>query len=309
MKDQAVTELAATCVLPARAMLGESPVWSAAEGRLYWIDIDGRAVHRFDPATGLDEHRAMPGRPGSIALTGSPGRLLVAMEHRLTFLDWPSGTIEDWLELEPEGLGTRLNDGRCDPSGRFWVGSMTDKGARNPGRGSLYRIDPDGTVEAFKTDIGVSNALAFSPDAMTMYYADTHQDVVWAYDYDAASGTPSRERVFLDFADLPGRPDGSCVDADGCYWIACVYGSAVLRFTPDGTVDRQVSLTAPKPTMPAFGGASMTTLFVTTIGGGGSHDVDPAYPEAGGIFALETDIQGVPETPFGGGPQPGSGRP
>jgi L-arabinonolactonase len=307
VSSELAEEQAATCVLPAAAQLGECPTWSPSEGLLYWVDIDGRAVHRFDPVTGQDEQRATPGRPGSIALTGSRGQLLVALEHRLTFLDWPSGAIEDWLELEPDGLGTRLNDGRCDPTGRFWVGSMTDKAARNPGRGTLYRIDPDGTVEAFKTDIGVSNALAFSPDGRTMYFADTHRDVVWAYDYDASSGTPSRERVFLDFADLPGRPDGACVDADGCYWIACVYGSAVLRFRPDGRIDRRVRLSAPKPTMPAFGGASMTTLFVTTIGGGGSHDIDPAYPDAGGIFALETDVLGLPETPFGGALQSASG--
>ena len=120
----AVRALEPTCVLPAAAQLGECPVWSPDEGRLYWVDIDGRAIHRFDPASGLDERRPTSGRPGSLALTDTPGQLLVALEGRLGFFDWPSGAWRDWVALEPEGLGNRLNDGRCDPAGRFWVGSM-----------------------------------------------------------------------------------------------------------------------------------------------------------------------------------------
>ena len=115
------------------------------------------------------------------------------------------------------------------------------------------------------------------------------------------TGEPANERVFLDFADLPGRPDGACVDEDGGYWIACVYGSAVLRVTPDGSVDRHISLPVAKPTMPAFGGPDLATLFITTIGGGGSHAVDPSQPDAGGLFAVETGVRGQPEPPFAGG--------
>jgi sugar lactone lactonase YvrE len=135
-----------------------------------------------------------------------------------------------------------------------------------------------------------------------MYFADTHLDVVWQYDYDADSGEATNERVFLDFSGLPGHPDGACVDAEGGYWIACVFGSAVLRVTPDGRVDRRVTLPILKPTMPAFGGPSQSTLFITSIGGGGSHAVDPSQPEAGGIFAVETGHRGLPEPFFAGGP-------
>jgi sugar lactone lactonase YvrE len=287
-------------VLPAKAALGESPVWSVPERRLYWVDIDGRAVHRFDPATGLDEARPAPGRPGSLALTTEPGRLLVAIEARLAFLDWPSGRWVDWIELEPAATGNRLNDGRTDPVGRFWVGSMFDPAASGRATGMLHRVERDGSATIVRDGIGVSNGLAFAPDGRTMYFADTHRDLVWAYDYDVHTGAATRERVFLDFSTLPGRPDGACIDADGCYWIACVYGSAVLRVTPSGVVDRRVSLPVPKPTMPAFGGVGMTTMFVTTIGGGGSHDVDPAFPDGGGIFAVETGIQGWPQPAFAG---------
>jgi len=298
-----VTDLQATCVLPAGAQLGECPVWSPAEARLYWVDIDGRAVHRYDPATGLDEQRPAPGRPGSLALTATPGRLLVAVERRLAFFDWPSGAWLDWIPLEPDGGGgNRLNDGRCDPAGRFWVGSMFDPATAGRTTGLLHRIDRDGTAVTVRSAIGVSNGLAFSPDGRTMYFADTHRDTVWAYDYDLDSGDATNERVFLDFASLPGRPDGACVDEDGCYWSACVFGSMVVRVTPAGAIDRRIVVSVEKPTMPAFGGPGLSTLFITTIGGGGSHPNDRTQPDAGGLFALDAGVKGLPEPWFQGGP-------
>lgn len=283
------------CVIPARAQLGECPLWSAAESRLYWIDIDARLVHRYDPASGLDELRSVPGRPGSIALTGQPDRLLVALEHRLGILDWMSGAWRDWLDLEPQATGNRLNDGRCDPAGRFWVGSMFDPAAAGRFTGLLHRVEADGSSEVVRTGVGVANGLAFSPDGRTMYFADTPRETVWAYDYDVDSGEATNERVFLDFGPLPGRPDGAAVDEDGCYWIACIRGSALLRTTPAGAIDRRIELPVAKPTMAAFGGDDRTTLFITTIGGGGSHPVDPTQPDAGGLFALAAGVRGLAE--------------
>lgn len=292
----------ATLVLAAHAQLGECPVWSDAEQRLYWEDIDGQAVHRFDPATGIDERRTAPGRPGSLALTTTPGRLLVATEDRLAFLDWDTSTWTDWVGLEPPGNGNRMNDGRTDPAGRFWVGSMADRANDGVSNGMLHRVEPDGTATVTRTGIGISNGLAFSPDGRTMYFADTTRELVWAFDYDVERGEATNERLFLDFTALAGRPDGAAVDEDGCYWIAATHSSTVLRVTPGGRVERTVALDAPKPTMVAFGGPDRTTLFITTIGGGGSHAVDPAYPEAGGLFAVETGVRGVPEPVFAGGP-------
>ncbi len=302
MSDERAIERPATRVSEVRAQLGECPLWSPAEGRLYWIDIDGRAVHRHDPATGTDETRSAPGRPGSLALTADPGRLLVAMEGRVAFLDFEAGEWRDWVVLEPEDQGNRFNDGRCDPAGRFWVGSMfVDTSARRAS-GILHRVAADGTATQVRTGIGVPNGLGFAPDGRTMYFADTHRDLVWAYDFDIDTGDATRERVFLDFAQLPGRPDGAAVDEAGCYWIACVYGSAVLRVTPDGIVDRRIPVPVTKPTMPAFGGTDLSTLFVTTIGGGGSHAVDPSQPDAGALFAVDVGVRGLPEPMFSGGP-------
>ena len=287
------------CVVPAGALLGECPVWSEREGLLYWVDIEGRAIHRYDPAKGVDELRSVPGRPGSIALTADPGRLLVAVEHRLAFFDWERDAWTEWVALEPEGTGNRLNDGRCDRAGRFWVGSMFDPAAARWFTGILHRVAPDGTALTVRTKVGVSNGLAFSPDGTTMYWADTPRETVWAYDYDVATGAAVRERVFLDFGPLPGRPDGACIDEDGCYWVACVYGWAVLRVTPDGTVDRRIDLPVEKPTMPAFGGGDMRTLLDTSIGEGGSYPRTPGQRDAGGLFAIETGSGGLIEPRFG----------
>jgi sugar lactone lactonase YvrE len=296
------SERPAARVSDVRAQLGECPLWSPADGRLYWIDIDGRAVHRHDPATGLDETHPAPGRPGSLALTTDAGRLLVAIEGRLALLDWATGDWRDWIGLEPEGQGNRMNDGRCDRAGRFWVGSMAADTAARRSSGALYRIEADGTSTQVRTGIGIPNGLGFAPDGRTMYFADTNRDLVWAYDYDVAGGEPTNERVFLDFEDLPGRPDGAAVDEAGCYWIACVYGSAVLRVTPDGAVDRRVPVPVAKPTMPAFGGPDLSTLFITTIGGGGTHEVDPSQPDAGALFAVDVGVRGLAEPTFAGRP-------
>jgi len=284
-------------VLPARARLGECPLWNPAEGCLYWVDIDGRMIHRFDPVSGVDETHLTAGRPTALALTTTRGRLLLAIERRLAFLDWATGDGRDWIALEPDGTGNRLNDGRCDRAGRFWIGSMHEDTSAGRSSGELHRVAGDGTAVTMRSGIGVSNGTAFSPDGRTMYFADTPLRTVWAYDYDLDTGEPTNERVFLDFSELPGKPDGACVDSDGCYWIACVYGWAIARITPEGRLDRLIRVPVEKPTMPAFGGGDMTTVFVTSIGGGYQAN-DPTQPEAGSIFAFEAGVQGLPETPF-----------
>ncbi len=291
---------AVECVVDAGALLGECPVWSELEQRLYWVDIDGKRIHRYDPAGGINETRDVPTRPGSLALTASPGVLLIATEHELAWFDWQAGRLDPWLALEAAGTGNRLNDGRCDPQGRFWVGSMFERASEGRFTGLLHRVATDGSFETVRNEIGVTNGLAFSPDGRTMYFADTLCDTVWAYDYDVDTAHLSAERVFIDFADKPGRPDGACVDADGGYWVACVYGGAVMRFTPAGAVDRTIKVPANRPTMPAFGGAGLDILFVTSIGGGGSVQATVPEHHAGGLFAIDPGVGGLPEPKFGG---------
>ncbi len=289
-------------VVSAGALLGESPVWSVAEQVLYWVDIDGRRVHRFDPATGRDEERDISSRPGSVALTGRPGRLLVAAEHELVWLQWETGRVDHFLGLEPAGTGNRLNDGRADPGGRFWVGSMHERPSERRFTGLLHRVSVGGGHQVVDRGLGVSNSLAFALDGHTMYRSDTLRGVVWALDFEPATGRATRPRLFTDFAGLPGGPDGAAVDQEGCLWIACVHGGAVARFTPAGALDRLVELPVPGPTMPAFGGSRLDTLFVTSLGAAISASAPAASPLAGAVLAFQPGVAGLAEPDFGGSP-------
>lgn len=287
------------------AELGESPVWSGAEQVLYWVDILGQGVHRYDPASGDTASCSLPGRPGSIATTADPGHLLVAMEHDLVWLDVGSGTTERWIELESGRPDNRLNDGRTDPAGRFVVGSMFADTGAGEATGRLYQVEADGTASVVRDSVGISNGLGFDPVHGRAYFADTPTRQVIAWDYDHATGTRSAERVFFDYGDLPGLPDGGCVDADGCYWSACVYGSALIRITPDGRVDRRIEVPAEKPSMPAFGGSDLTTLFVTTIAEGSATRGEAADIDgvpAGSLLAIDVGVRGIPEPPLAARP-------
>ena len=287
-------------VLEVRALLGECPVWSGRDRCLYWIDIDSHLVYRYDPDDDRSESRVLPGRPGSIALTHDADRLLVSMEHQLVDLTWSTGRVTPRIVLEADDVSTRLNDGRTDPAGRFWVGSMDDPVSGGARRGTLHRVEPGGGSEAIQSGVGVSNGLAFSPDGSVMYWADTTRDLVWAYDYDVDSGVRRNERVFLDCSTLPGRPDGACVDEAGCYWVACVYGWALLRATPEGDVDRIIELPVQKPSMPAFGGTDLDTLYITSISTGGLLPIEPGQPLAGALLTMVPGVKGLPEPLFAG---------
>lgn len=283
------------------ARLGECPVWSPDENVLYWIDIDGRKIHRYDPSTGSQQVREMPARPGSLALSSDPNRLLLAMEHELVWVDWDSGATSGFLTLEPPATGNRLNDGRCDPAGRFVVGSMFADTRAARMTGLLHRVDASGVAETLGRGIGVANGLAFDPTLGRMYFADTFTDRVVVWDYDEASGRRGNERTFLDYSELPGKPDGACVDVDGCYWSASVFGSAVIRVTPAGKIDRRVELPVLMPTMPAFGGSDLKTLYITSIGtrqAGTGQTANGGFV-GGETLAVDVGVQGIQEPLFG----------
>ena len=292
---------AATDVVGTRVdQLGECPLWDPRLDALYTIDIDGRSVHRTHPTTAATEVQEVSGRPGSIALTADPNTLLAAIEDQLGWLDWNSGALTPWRRLDTGGPANRLNDGACDRSGRFWVGSMHENASESTG--ILHRVAGSGESTEILRATGVPNGLAFSPDGATMYYADSLAKTVWAYDYDTATGNRSNQRVLTDFAGLPGTADGATIDEDGCYWIACVFGSAIARITPQGDVDRLVAVPVDKPTKPAFGGTNLDTLFVTSIGGGGSHERHDDPGLNGRLLAIDVGVRGVQEPIFSGVP-------
>lgn len=289
------------CAVQIQSALGECPVWSVQEQVLYWADIDSKLLYRYDPAAGLYERRSLPGRPGSFVLTSQPGQLVVGMENRVIRFDWATNAIDEILDVEDGSVGNRINDGRCDPAGRYVVGTMWP--ATNEGKttGSLYAISPTGSVETLETAVGVPNGLAFDPIRSLMYFADTPTDKIWVWDYDVERGVRSKKRLFFDYAKVPGKPDGACIDADGCYWSASVYGWSVIRIDPRGNLDRRIDLPVQKPTMPAFGGKDLSTLFVTSIGAGGSGGAEQSRDGfvAGSLLAVDVGVTGIPEPIFG----------
>ena len=279
-----------------RAKLGESPVWSGRDSTLYWVDVDGESIQAL--AWGQDEPDvwALPGRPSCMALTPDPSKFVVGLGAGLIEYDAVSGQWDEWMALE-NVPGVRMNDGRPDQSGRMWIGSMDEREVtvEEFPSGHLFRIDRDGSFDAMIDGVATSNGLAFSPDGRTMFWTDTQTQVIWAFDYDGSTGAAFNRRVFFDCGELPGKPDGACVDVEGCYWSACVYGWAIARITPNGHVDRIIELPVEKPSMPAFAGPDLDVLVVTSISSGGRQPAAPGQPHAGALLMLDVGVCGLPE--------------
>lgn len=219
------------------------------------------------------------------------------MESELVHLDWESGAVTSVLQIEDQALGNRANDGRCDPLGRFVVGTMWPDPDEHQYTGSLYRIDHDGSVETLECDVGIPNGLVFDHERGRMYWADTFRGTIWVWDYDAETGERANKRVFFDYraSGARGLPDGACLDAQGCYWSASVNGWALTRISPDGRIDTVIDLPVAMPTMPAFGGADLSTIFVTSIDGGEVGSTRSRGVPAGAMLAVDAGFEGVPE--------------
>jgi sugar lactone lactonase YvrE len=283
--------------MDAKASLGECPVWSVAEQALYWVDINAPALHRFDPATGDDTAMAMPESIGCFALR-SQGGFVVALRGGI-WLAGPDGTLERKIADAPyDPAHHRFNDGRCDPQGRFWAGSMNEQ--RDADSAALVRVDRDHRVTLVLRDMMISNGLAWSPDGRTMYHTDTPTRTIHAYDFDAASGLPSHRRVLAHFADATHRPDGAAVDSEGCYWTAFYGGGKVARLSPAGAVLAELPVPAQCPTMCAFGGPDLKTLYVTSARQFRSDEELTRLPLSGGLFAMAVAVPGLPEPAFAG---------
>ena len=283
--------------------VGESPVWRAREEALYWVDIPARRIHRWNAVGGQRRSWKTPEPVACIAFSAN-GRLIAGMEtgiFSLELLDEGRVAAERLAAPRFAMAGMRFNDGRCDRQGRFWAGTMHTDMAAAHAVGSLYRFThEEGLSKPMAEGLLTQNGLAWSPEGDCMYLSDSHPKarVVWAYDYDAQSGKPSNRRVFVDMNRHAGRPDGAAVDVDGCYWTCANDGSAVLRFTPEGSLDRSLELPVKKPSMCAFGGKRLDTLYVTTIRPARLEDL-ASQPHAGAVFALRPGVQGIAETPFG----------
>jgi sugar lactone lactonase YvrE len=287
-----------TCVLNAEAELGECPVWAADEQALYWVDIYAPALHRLDPATGDTRTWPMPDRVGSFGLRASGGAV-VALRDRFALLDFDTGKVADLAAPAEHVPGTRFNDGKVSPDGRFFAGTMDEEKLSRP-IASLYRLDPDGTVHRILDDLIVSNGLAWSADGRTMFHSDSKGQVIRAFPYDLDSGEMAEPRVLARPTEEQGRPDGAATDVEGFYWSSGISAGVLNRWSPDGRLDRSIPLPCSNPTMPCFGGPDLRTIFVTSL----RHDLPPdvlaAKPLSGGIFAVRVDVPGVPVARFTG---------
>jgi len=234
------------CVLDVGASLGECPVWSASEQVLYWVDINAPSLNRFDPVTGRNVAMPMPEAIGCFALRRSGG-FVVALRGGI-WLARPDGSLERKVADAPyDPAHHRFNDGRCDPAGRFFAGSMNEK--RDAKSAALYRLDLDFRLSQVLGDLMISNGLAWSPDGRTMYNADTPTHTIRAFDYDAATGVPSGPRVFAQWTGETDRPDGGAVDSAGNYWTAFYRGGKVVKLSPAGHVLAEYPTPAMCPTM------------------------------------------------------------
>lgn len=281
------------------ALLGESPFWHPDEAALYWCDIPGKALHRWVPAAATHSAWALDSEPGCCApLPG--GDLLLACRDGLFRFSVASGERRRLAAPPYDPARERFNDGKADPQGRFWAGTIYEP--RTPADAALYRW-AGGRLERMVGDITVSNGLAFSPDGRTMYRSDTTAHRIYALDFDGSDGSLSRQRVFAEFPGKPagadlsgygGRPDGAAVDAEGAYWCAMFEGQRLLRFAPDGRLLQALPLPVRCPTMPCFGGPDLRTLYVTTARQNRPADELAAQPLAGCVLSCRLDVPGLP---------------
>ncbi len=286
------------CVSEARALLGEGPVWSPRDNALYWVDILMPSVHAFRENTGADPAIRL-GSMTSIAIPKSSGGLVIATPAGLMTLDPHARRMTPLCHPEAERPENRYNDGKCDRRGRLWVASMDMATALN--RGSLFRVDPDGTSHKMDTGFTVPNGLGWSPDDTKMYFIDTFREALYEYDFDLMSGSISGRRTLIDFAQADGRADGLTVDDEGCIWVAMWDGWHVVRYAPDGREIQRIRMPVPRPTSCCFGGLNLDTLYVTSASVRLSEQALAEAPLSGSLFAMEIPgVRGLPEPMFAG---------
>lgn len=282
-------------VVQTEDVIGEVPLWDAASARLSWIDIFKPALHLYDPASGALESFTPPEKLGSYGLAGK-GRYIVAGRGGIALWEPSSGRFDRLSTPEQDRPDNMLNDGRIDFAGRFVVGSM-DKNLRGP-LGRLWQVAGGQTRLLQGEDVVLPNSICWSPDGTTFYFGDSRSNIIYAYDYDQGTGDISNRRVFADTSGYAGECDGSSVDSEGHVWNARFGGGCILRFAPDGTLDRRIDLPVSRIAHLAFGGPDLKTIYVTT----GRFRMKPeelaAEPWSGGLLAMDCDVAGLPEASY-----------
>jgi L-arabinonolactonase len=283
-----------------RHVLGEGIIWNERTGRLLWTDIESSELWSHDPASGALQRWPLPERLCSMALTADDGRLLLGLASGLAFFELATGFLNRICDVESHLPSTRLNDGRVDRQGRFVFGMFNQQEDPKPAIGGFYRLNHDLAVERLPLgDVAIANSICFSPDGRTMYYADSATREIRCCDYDPDSGAVSKLRLFAAADAAPGDPDGATIDAEGYLWSTRWGAGQVLRFAPDGSIDRVVDVPALQPSCPAFGGPRLDRLYVSSATIGLSAEELAAAPASGGVFVHLAGVRGLPEQRFG----------
>src|SRR5262245_53628499 len=285
------------CVLEHKDMIGESPLWSVSEAALYWVDVIGQSIYRLSFEGRHCAQWVMPEAIGSIAFRCGGG-LIAGMRSGIYAVDIDSGRREALFKLGSVASGLRFNDSKCDRAGRFRSGTMDDQSFAPIGK--LYCLDASGKWAVADEHFIIVNGIAWSPDNRTMYVADTRREVVYAYDFDVATGAIGRRRPWISTEKIAGRVDGATVAQDGTYWCAHVRGGEVAQYDPDGQLIQTLALPVKYPLMCSFGGPDMNILFVTTSRALSTPEELVSQPLSGSVFAIyDTGSIGIPEGEFG----------
>ena len=289
------TELHAELVLDAHATLGEGPVWDADAGVLWWVDIEGRRIHRFDPATGADSSIESATMVGAVAIREGGG-LVAALADGIWTVDPETGAAVLFAALgEPPDV--RSNESKCDPAGRLLVGTMAFDYLPI---GSLYSVEPDGSVRRLLDSLSIANGMAWTDDGATFYYIDSPLRRVDVFDYDLATGAISGRRPYLTFDDRVPKPDGMSIDSEGGLWIAFWDAAEIRRYGPSRELDVVVRVTATQVTSCAFGGPDLRDLYITSARTELSAEALAEQPHAGGLFHVRAPVPGVLPHRFAG---------
>lgn len=292
-------------IIKTGAILGESPIWSTQDQVLYWIDIKSPAIHCFNPLTRENKSWKMEQEIGSIALRQGGG-LIAGLRSEIALINPDMKTIKSIVLPEFKNPMTRFNDGKCDRQGRFWSGTMYDPPGppknyfgREP-IGKLYRVNSKYECQAVIDDILVPNGLAWSPNGSVMYFTDSPKRIIWAYEYNIDSGEPGKRSLF---AKIPkglkrGTCDGATVDSEGYYWCSEFRGSRIVRYSPDGNINRIIKLPVTRPTSCAFGGKDLSILYVTSAKIMMNKEELKLDFNAGSLLALDVGVCGLEETYF-----------
>jgi sugar lactone lactonase YvrE len=284
-------DLEAELVLDTKSMLGEGSIWHPKEQVLYWIDIEGKLLHIYDPATKEDKTFPVGSRIGTVVPVQGGGAL-VALQNGIHKLDTKTGKLT-YLDNPLPDSNMRFNDGKCDPNGRFWVGSMA-MDTRKKGA-TLYRFDKDKTIHPMLDSVSISNGIVWTADKKTMYYNDTPTGTIQAFDYNDKTGAITNRRVAVRIPRGTGSPDGMTIDAEGNLWVALWGGYCVGKFNPvTGELLQKIKVPASNVSSCAFGGKDLETLYITTARAWVNPDKLKEFPLSGGLFAVKPGVRGVP---------------